>query len=378
MKYFLISLLISLSLINKEKANSPSFNKDQKVIAYVNGWEENWGKNYEKAKQITHINFAFANIKDGQVVEGKETDTETLKRLNTLKLVNPSLKILISVGGWGWSGNFSDAVLTENTRVLFANSALAFMQKHKLDGIDLDWEYPGQIGNGNVFRPEDKENFTAILKLLREKLDSLSSDNHYLLTIASAASQNYLDHTNLKEAHSYLDFINIMSYDFHGGWEQKTGHNANLIVSKYDLNETVISAELAVKQHLNVGIPAHKLVLGIPFYGRWWQGVNVKNNGLYQPAIGASGSYNYNFIEDSLVNKNGFKHYWDDSAKVPYLWRKKDAQFVSYENAESIKHKAAFVINNQLGGIMFWQFNGDNGTLLNAITNNLTSNSTKE
>lgn len=116
---------------------------------------------------LTHINFAFANIKDGKVIEGNEKDGEILKSLMRLK-VNDSLKILISVGGWGWSGNFSDAVLTERSREIFANSGIAFMQKYKLDGIDLDWEYPGQVGAGNVFRPEDKQHFTSVLKLLRK------------------------------------------------------------------------------------------------------------------------------------------------------------------------------------------------------------------
>lgn len=98
------------------------------------------------------------------------------------------------------------------------------MLRHQLDGIDLDWEYPGQRGAGNVYRPEDKENFTAVLKLLRTKLDSLSPEGApYLLTIATGANQNYLDHTDMKTAHQYLDFINIMTYDFHGSFEKRPG-----------------------------------------------------------------------------------------------------------------------------------------------------------
>ncbi|MEA1896033.1 MAG: glycoside hydrolase family 18 protein [Bacteroidota bacterium] len=342
------------------------------IVAYVYGWEDNWGENFEKANQITHINYAFANIKDGRVIEGSDTDTETIEKLNTLKQVNKELKILISVGGWSWSKNFSDAVLTDGSREVFANSAIAFMQKHKIDGIDLDWEYPGQIGDGNIYRPEDKENFTAILKLLREKLDALSTgNNEYLLTIASAANQNYLDHTNMREAQKYLDFINIMSYDYHGGWENKTGHNANLYISEFDDNERKISSQLAVEQHINAGIPANKIVLGVPFYGRWWKGADPENNGLYQASTGITGSYNYKTITDSLSSNNGFTVYWDDSAKVPYIWRQEDSLFISFDNARSIACKVDFVKNNQLGGIMFWQFNGDNGTLMKTIFDNL-------
>lgn len=366
--FFLFSVCCS---DDKEASISNTTTYGKTIVAYVNAWEENWGENFEKAKQITHINYAFANIKDGCVIEGSETDTETIKKLNALKQVNKDLKILISIGGWSWSKFFSDAVLTDSSREVFANSALAFMQKHKIDGIDLDWEYPGQIGDSNIYRPEDKDNFTAILKLLREKLDSLSTkENEYLLTIATGANQNYLDHTNMKEAQKYLDFINIMTYDFHGGWENKTGHNANLNTSEFDDNEQMISIQLAVEQHINAGIPANKIILGVPFYGRWWKGVNPENNGLYKASAGITGSYNYKAISDSL-NSDVFTSYWDDSAKVPYIWRQKDSLFITYDNAKSMKYKVDFVKNNQLGGIMFWQFNGDNGTLLKTIFDSL-------
>ncbi|MBK5208236.1 MAG: glycoside hydrolase family 18 protein [Flavobacteriaceae bacterium] len=372
----LLFLLIIISIFGCNSNNKASTNEvsqeGYKIIAYVNEWQDNWGENFEKATQITHINYAFANIKNGRVIEGLYSDSETLKKLNALKKVNPHLKILISVGGWSWSGNFSDAVLTKNSRQVFANSAIDFMLKHEIDGVNLDWEYPGLIGAGNVNRPEDKENFTAILKLLRKKLDSLSAQNNkYLLTIATGASQNYLDHTNMKEAQKYVDFINIMTYDFHTGSEAKTGHHANFFSSKYDDNEESISAKIAVQQYIAAGIPANKIVLGVPFYGRWWKRVNTKNNGLFQPSTGVTGSYNYNSIADSLKTDKGFISYWDSTAAAPYIWRLKDSLFITYENPKSIGYKVNYVKENQLGGIMFWQFNGDNGTLLKTIFDNL-------
>ncbi len=377
MKYLILfscSLLLFISC-NSTKNKTPTENEKattKKVIAYVFTLEDNWDIYVEKANQITHINYAFANIKDGKVIEGKDADTENIKRLNELKLVNNSLKILISVGGWSWSKNFSDAVLTEESREKFAASALAFMLKHKMDGIDLDWEYPGLPGDGNVHRPEDKENFTAILKLLREKLDKIATTKKdYLLTIATGASQNYLDHTNMREAHKYLDFINIMTYDFYGGGSRRTGHHANLNTSKYDINTQVRSAVNAVEQHVNAGIPINKIVLGVPFYGRWWKGTQPTNNGLYQETNGATGSYNYKTIVDSLQSNKGFTEHWDEAAKTPYIWREIDSLFVTYDNAKSIKIKVDYVNENKLGGIMFWQFNGDNGTLLNTISENL-------
>lgn len=371
----LLSLILITSCENQNKAQqivnkNNVINNRKRVVAYVNSWQNNWGDNYEKAKQITHINYAFANIKDGKVVEGNENDEKVLKKLNNLKEVNRNLKILISVGGWSWSKNFSDAVLTEESREIFANSAIAFIMKHKINGIDLDWEYPGQLGDNNKYRAEDKENFTAVLKLLRDKLDVLSNEsNKYLLTIATGADPNYLEHTNMKEAHQYLDFINIMTYDFYTGGSSKTGHHSNLFQSDFNMNSRV-NVDYAVKVHFRAGIPIEKIVLGVPFYGRWWNKTIPKNNGLYQNSKGEKGSIDYKSIADSIKNKS-FVSYWDDKAKAPYIWREKDSLFLTYENPKSLKIKVDFIKNKKMGGVMFWQFNGDNGELLNTISTNL-------
>ena len=377
LKYLFVAVCAVLMLTGcnseqSKKNTKKSTKKDLKVIAYVHRLEDNWGKDLEKALQITHINYAFANIKEGKVVEGYSSDTETFKKLNKLKKVNEHLKVLISVGGWGWSGGFSDAVLTSTSRQIFANSAIDFMLRHKIDGIDLDWEYPGLNGNDNIHRPEDKENFTEILKLLRKKIDSLDTENNkYLLTIASGAFQEYLDHTNMREAHKYLDFINIMTYDFYGGGDRMTGHHANLKVTDRDDYKPPRSARVAVQQHIDAGIPANKIVLGVPFYGKWWKGTMPVNNGLYQPTTGMTGTYNFKNIADSLASNSGFNTYWDDEAKAPYIWRLKDSLFMTYETPRSVKLKIDYVKNKDLGGIMFWQFNGDDGSLLNAIYDNL-------
>jgi chitinase len=343
-----------------------------KIIAYVTGYEDNWGDTYEKATQITHINYAFANIKDGKVIEGSDNDAVNIQKLNSLKNINPNLQVLISVGGWSWSGNFSDAVLTENSREIFANSAIEFMLNHKLDGIDLDWEYPGQVGAGNVHRIEDKENFTAILQVLRNKLDSLqTTEKKFLLTIATAANQSYLDHTNMNEAHKYLDFINIMTYDFYTGSSNKTGHHANLAISNSDTNINKQSAMQAVEQHINAGIPANKLVLGVPFYGRWWKGVNPINNGLYQQSTGETGSLRYAEIVIEMTQESGYTTFWDESAKTPYIWNEQEKLFLTFENEKSLEFKIKYVQETNLGGIMFWQYNGDNGQLLSTINKHL-------
>ncbi|MBJ2175497.1 glycoside hydrolase family 18 protein [Aureibaculum sp. A20] len=369
LKYLFLSFLcFSCSKTNKKEEVKNVDNNDYKVIAYVQGYQDNWGENLEKARQITHINYAFANIKNGKVIEGYSVDTEALKKLNALKSINPNLKILISIGGWSWSKNFSDIALTEQSREIFANSAIDFMKKHKIDGIDLDWEYPGQNGDNNTFRPEDKENFTALLKRIREKLEAIKPE-HYLLTIATGANQAYLDHTDMAKAHQYLDFINIMTYDYYTGGSNSTGHHSNLFSSS--LNPNGVSSAKAVEEHVNAGIPIEKLVLGVPFYGRWWKGVNAENNGLYQDSSGKRGSYNFKEIEENYIDKNGFVALWDDEAKAPYLWNAKENQFVTYENSKSLKFKINYIKDKKMGGVMFWQFNQDSGTLLNTISGNL-------
>ncbi|MFK7932847.1 MAG: glycoside hydrolase family 18 protein [Saprospiraceae bacterium] len=376
MRRFYLPLLSLLLLANCGQPNeNPTLTSvsSYQVIAYVHGLEDNWGVDFAKANQITHINFAFANIVNGKVTEGSPNDAEVIRKLHALKRVNPNLKILVSVGGWTWSTHFSDVALTADSREVFAQSAVDFLKKHRLDGIDLDWEYPGLPGIGNPHRPEDKENFTALLKLIREKLDAYGVNaNHYLLTIATAASQAYLDHTDLAVAHQYLDFINIMTYDYHGAWTPKTGHHSNLVVSKYDDNPTLVSSTIATQQHIAAGIPIEKLVLGVPFYGRWWTGVNPLNNGLYQSAAtGKGGGFDYKIIADSLLQREDFTYYWDTLAQAPYLWRAADSTFVTYENPSSLRAKIDFVKEAGMGGLMFWEFNGDNGELLDTIEEHL-------
>jgi len=378
--YAVITMICGFTLLTitacnpkeKSKKDKNDIRKDYKIVAYVHGFEDNWGDNNQKANQVTHINYAFANIKEGKVVEGNEHDFEAFEKLNRLKQTNKDLKILISVGGWSWSKNFSDAVLTEGSRQVFANSAVEFMLRHRIDGIDLDWEYPGQIGDNNKFRPEDKENFTAILKLLREKLDSLSSGGKsYLLTIATGANQRYLDHADMRKAHQYLDFINIMTYDYVTGSSPRTGHHSNLEQSTFDSTEQKRSSRKAVNEHVLAGIPIEKIVLGVPFYGRYWKGTYPKNNGLYQMASGKTGGYSYKAIVDSL-NSKAFTAYWDESALAPYIWREKDSLFITYEDTKSLQSKVNYVIDENLGGVMFWQFNGDNGNLLKTLSDGLT------
>src|SRR5262249_26376988 len=149
-------------------------------------------------------------------LHNEATDTINLRKLGELRRINPSLKVLISIGGWTWSRNFSDAVLTDTSTQNFVSSAIAIVSNYNLDGVDIDWEYPGMRGDSNVYRPEDKEHYTLLFKELRRQFDSLKvlTLKNYYVTTAVGAWQNYINHTEMDKVQLYTDFINLMSYDY--------------------------------------------------------------------------------------------------------------------------------------------------------------------
>ncbi|MBZ9630503.1 glycoside hydrolase family 18 protein [Salegentibacter sp. LM13S] len=363
-----ILLILSVGIILATCQLQAQEQNSKKIVGYIVAGNVDDKFDEISADKLTHINYAFANIKDGKIIEGNPKDVERLEKLNRLKKNNPELKILISVGGWTWSGGFSEAVATKTGREKFANSGISFLQKHKIDGIDLDWEYPGLPGAGNIHTPEDKQNFTSILKLFRKKLDSLGKidQRNYLLTIATAATQEYLDNVELDKIHPYLDFINIMSYDYQGGWNDSTSHHTNLYVSETDPDDYKQSTKTAVKEHLETGIPSEKIVVGVAFYGRGWHETKNKNFGLHQKASGNAFSINYRELKDSIATGK-YKRHWDKEAKAPFLWHEASGTFITYDDPESIKQKVKFIKDNNLGGAMFWQYHGDDGELLETL-----------
>lgn len=349
----------------KEKSLEPEA-KPFHIIGYVAGWKD-IKPDEIPAEKLTHINYAFANVADGVVshMEGQaEKDSLNFLKLQELKKRNPELKILVSIGGWTHSKGFSDAVLTSESRKKLTASGIDFLLKFQLDGLDFDWEYPGYPGDNNPYRPEDKENFVAMLKSFREALDSVGNLNgkHYLNTIASGGFREYLEANNLAEAQKYLDFINIMAYDFYTAGDDTTGHHANLFPS----GAKGRSADTAVKEHIEFGVPAEKLVLGVPFYGRMWKGVAPKDNGLFHP-----GKYEMGlpYVQVFALSKNSsYKRHWDIKGHAPYLFSVKDSTWITYEDPESLRWKVSYIKEKRLAGAMFWEMSEDNtGSLLDAM-----------
>jgi chitinase len=245
------------------------------------------------------------------------------------------------------------------------------MEKYKLDGVDIDWEYPGIPGEaGNVYRPEDKLNFTLMFRDLRQELDAATkrSGNKYLLTTAVGGFPKFIANTDMKGAQQYLDFVNLMTYDYSGSGT--VGHHTNLFASTDKPNEN--STDRAVREYMEAGVPAAKLVVGIAFYGRSWILADAREPIMSNTVQSTTRGGGYSLLKDSLVNQNGFKRYWDEKASAPYLFNSTTKQFISYDDEASVKAKCDYVKKAGLGGVMFWEYSSDPKLyLLNTITKEL-------
>ena len=339
------------------------------IVAYVFPQDNPLREGEIAGRKLTRINYAFANIKNGRIVNGFGHDDENLAKLVALKQENPSLTVLVSVGGWLWSGAFSDMALTRQSRNIFIASVVDFVRSHQLDGLDIDWEYPGMPGATPHFRPEDKQTYTLLLKELRARFNQLEKELHrpLFVTIATGASQEFLDHTEMDQVQKYVDTINLMAYDYYEpGSGPITGHHAPLFANPADPEKA--SAANSVEEYEKAGVPAEKIVLGVPFYGHVWGQVPGTNHGLFQPGKEVPHSYaQYGAGPDAML-KNGFIRYWDPIAEAPYLYNAEKQIFMSYEDPESLALKCKYVLAHQLKGIMFWDYESDSsGALLDAV-----------
>jgi chitinase len=371
MKYLLlVGLLICFSCGKNETANQTSGSKY--IIGYVAGWKKVNPKQIP-AEKLTHINYAFAHVDSLGLIapmdeKYRDRDSLNFTLLNSLKEKNPNLKILVSIGGWTHSKGFSDAVLTPDGIKKLTQSGIEYLKKHQLDGLDFDWEYPNLPGDNNPYRPEDKENFVAMLKSFREALDSVGQldGKHYLSTIATGGFRTYLEANNMAEAQKYLDFVNIMAYDFYTAGDATTGHHANLFPN----GAKGRSAKTTVEEHIEFGVPAEKIVLGVPFYGRMWKGVDPAENGLFQNGKFEMG-LPYHQIA-ALASMKKFTRYWDEQANAPYLFSLEDSTWITYEDTVSLELKSNYIREKNLAGAMFWELSEDNTlTLLEALSKTL-------
>lgn len=288
-KFFQASKIALIIIMAMWSASSFAQVKKKKYIVngYVGGYRGLVNADEIDAAKLTHINYAFVNVKDSMAfLTNLKTDSTNFRKLNELKKINPDLKIIPSIGGWSWSENFSDAVLTPSSRKKFAKNSVDIVREYKLDGVDIDWEYPGMRGEeGNVYRPEDKQNFTMMFEEIRAELDKLSAETgkKYLLTAAVGGSKSFVNNTEMDKVGKILDYILIMTYDYGG---RNVSHHTNLYPSKGQ--EGGSSAHQSVVDFMAAGVPSNKIGLGAAFYSRSREATTTDQNGLLQASVSGS------------------------------------------------------------------------------------------
>lgn len=338
--------------------------------------------------------FAAAESVDGVADKWDDKLRGNFGQLRKLKLRNPDLKLLISLGGWTWSKNFSKAASTDAGRKTLVSSCIDLYIKGNLptgenaggpgvlatvfDGIDIDWEYPVSGGlPTNGYSAADKQNFSLLMAEFRAQLDALGTANKrkYYLTAAVGAGVDKIRNTEVAVYAKSLDWVNVMTYDFNGAWNATGPTNFQSHLYRDPAAPATGDAQFytvndAVQTMVQAGMPRAKINVGIPFYGRGWKGVKpgAANNGLYQAATGAgAGTYEAG-IEDYKVLKTR------TAAKVYYhpvtmqLWTYDGNEFWSYDDPTVIRTKIKYVKDQQLGGLFSWSLDGDDAqnTLLNA------------
>lgn len=302
-------------------------------------------------EKLTHLIFCFGGLQGNRFHIYNAIDSNTINRMVEMKVRNPKLKVMLSLGGWGGCVNCSPVFNTVIGRSEFVKSISEITQYFHTDGLDLDWEYPAIAGfPGHIFQAADKHNFTLLIKELRETMGPA-----YELSFAAGGSTSYIDSSiEWKEISPYVSFINIMSYDLVHGFSKTSGHHTPL----YSTPQQIESTNHAVQLLLDKGVPADKLVIGAAFYGRFFRIKNPFPTQLYQPAVFDHG-FSSKFADDSLSVKNGFEIFWDSTAMAPYAINASRKLLATYDNAESIALKTKYASDHHLGGIMFWQLYDD-------------------
>ncbi|MFC5597121.1 glycosyl hydrolase family 18 protein [Deinococcus cellulosilyticus] len=389
------------------------------IVAYFANWTRNSGYtvNSLPADKVDVINYSFAKIVGGKCAS---TDINAdyggtgptvgggFNDIKLLKARNPSIKAVISIGGWSWYGTglnpnqeFAKVAATDASRQTFVKSCIDQFVKGIMpgyntyegvfDGIDIDWEFPGECGGEPTYCPAtltqaqtERANWLKLLQEFRRQLDAYKPG--LLLTVAVNSHprivQTYKDEGLIPGLNQVLNWINVMTYDYSGTWSSITGHNTPLDQNPRDPNA---AQNFTIKSGLtawnNAGIPRNHLIPGFAFYGRGWANVSAGPNsdGLFNPASGGAsggeevGSASYRTLVNLVINNPAFTKYYDTYAQAPYAYDPVNRIFWSYDNAQSIGAKATYTKQNGYGGAMFWMSGQDDSqnTLLNALASKI-------
>ncbi|KAK2597756.1 hypothetical protein N8I77_012520 [Diaporthe amygdali] len=374
-------------------SSSPIAQVDKRASGYQNTvYFTNWGiygRNYQPqslpANELSIVLYAFANLQSSGEVYSSDSYADLqkhyatdswndvgnnaygcVKQLYIQKKANRQLKVLLSIGGWTYSTNFPAAASTADTRATFASTAVTLMKDWGFDGIDIDWEYPADSTQA--------ANFVSLLQAVRSELDSYAAQYapgyHFLLTVASPAGPQNYNTMQLSAMANYLDFFNLMAYDYAGSWDSTSGHQANLYNASDSGNPLAAkySTDKAVTDYISAGVPASKIVLGMPIYGRSFE----QTAGIGQPYTGVgSGSWENGVWDYKALPKAGATVITDVKAGATYSYDSSAQELISYDTPDMVSTKVSYLKSKGLGGSMFWEASADKNDSSSLITTSL-------
>lgn len=310
----------------------------------------------------THYVYAFMNAReDGTIIhfdDWLDVGLDNINKFVALRQRSPTTKFLFSVGGWtAGSAVFSKIAASPVTRANFAQSVLDWSLRWGFDGFDFDWEYPGQREGSDPVN--DKENFVLICMEIHRVL----KQHNLEFGIAVGATENSARISyDIPRVAANVDFINLMTYDFHGSWNPFTGLHSAMYPGPNDVTENLrqLNVDACVKYWISQGAPPEKLILGIGAYGRSFTLASAANNGVGAPSWGGGsggpimntwGFLGYHEICTNVL-RHQWRRIWEPTQKCPYAVN--NDQWVGYDDIESTTYKLNYILDNKLGGAMWW------------------------
>lgn len=262
------------------------------------------------------------------------------------------MKVLLSIGGWTYSSNFAAPASADSGRQKFASSAIDLIKNLGFDGIDIDWEYPKS--------PPEAANFVLLLKECRHAMDTYSKTlphpHHFELTVACPAGPQNYKIMDIRNMDKYLDFWNLMAYDYAGSWDSTTGHQANLFPSRSDSKCTPFNTAQAVNYYRQQGVDGSKIVLGMPLYGRAFE----NTDGLGKPFQGVGdGSWEQGVYDFKSLPFAGAEERLDEDAGATYSFDAIQRKLITYDTVEMAWRKAEWIKREGIGGGMWWESSSD-------------------